>query len=98
MTSVSGKSSLAASHHLIVFSASGGMGPTAKVVYKKLASMIATKHDQNYSQTINWLQCRLCFFLLRSIIMYLREIRSSAGNPLPADIERAIVDGRVTKE
>ena len=33
----------------LVFSASSGMGPTAKVVYKKLASMIATKHNQCYS-------------------------------------------------
>ena len=29
----------------LVFSASEGMGPTAKVVYKKLASMIASKHN-----------------------------------------------------
>ena len=33
--------------------------PTAKVVYKKLASMIASKHSQSYSQTVNWLRCRL---------------------------------------
>ena len=46
------------------FSASSGMGPTAKVVYKKLASMIALKHDKTYSQTINWMRCRLSFSLL----------------------------------
>ena len=45
----------------LVFSASGGMGPTAKVVYKKLASMIATKHNQCYSQTLNWLRCTQLF-------------------------------------
>ena len=53
----------------LVFSASGGMGPTARVVYKKLASMIATKHEKPYSQTIHWLRCRLCFSLLRSAVM-----------------------------
>jgi len=27
------------------------MGPTAKAIYKKLASMVAIKHKQSYSQT-----------------------------------------------
>jgi len=31
----------------LVLSASGG-GPTAKMAYKKLASMVATKHNQSY--------------------------------------------------
>ena len=35
----------------LVFSASGVMGLTAKVMYKKLASMIASKHNQSYSQS-----------------------------------------------
>ena len=84
----------------LVFSASGGMGPTAKVVYKKLASMIATKHNQCYSQTLNWLRCRLSFSLLRSAIMYLRGSRSSANSPAhpqlhQAAIDRALCDSRV---
>jgi len=33
----------------LVLSASGGR-PTAKIVYKKLASMVASKHNQSYSQ------------------------------------------------
>ena len=65
----------------LVFSVSGGMGPTAKVVYKKLAAMIASKHSQPYSQTINWLRCRLSFSLLQSSIMCLRGSRSSANTP-----------------
>ena len=86
----------------LVFSATGGMGPTAKVVYKKLASMIATKHNQSYSQTINWLRCRLSFSLLRSSIMCIRGSRSSAHHPanpqLPeAAIDRALCDSRVTE-
>ena len=48
----------------LVFSVSGVMDPTAKVVYKKLASMIASKHNQPYSQTIHWLRCRLRSSLL----------------------------------
>ena len=47
-------------------------GLTAKAIYKKLASMVATKHNQSYSQTISWLQCRFSFSLLCSSIMCLR--------------------------
>ena len=35
------------------FSTSGGMGPTANVVYKRIASMIAQKHDKTYSKTLH---------------------------------------------
>ena len=35
----------------LVLSASGG-GPTAKMAYKKLASLVATKHNQSYSQQL----------------------------------------------
>ena len=85
----------------LVFSASSGMGPTARVVYKKLAAMIASKHNQSYSQTMNWLRCRLSFSLLRSSIMCLRGSHSSVHHPAhpqiqEAAIEQALHDGRVT--
>ena len=84
----------------LVFSVSGGMGPTAKVVYKKLAAIIASKHDQPYSQIINWLRCRLSFSLLRSFMMCLRRSRSSANHPeypqiQEAAIKQALHNGRV---
>ena len=84
----------------LVLSASGGMDSTAKVVYKKLASMIATKHNQCYSQTLNWLHCRLSFSLLCSAIMCLHGSRSSANSPVhpqlqEAAIDRALCDSRV---
>jgi len=37
----------------LVFSASGGMRASAKVFYKKLASMIALKYDTAYHKTLN---------------------------------------------
>jgi len=64
----------------LVFSTSGSMGPTATVVYKRLASMIAEK-NKPYSKTIHWLRCRLSFSLLRSAIMCLRGSRSSLHHP-----------------
>ena len=83
----------------LVFSTSGGMGPTDKVVYKKLASMIAVKHNQPYSHTLNWLRCRLGYSLLRSAIMCLRGSRSVSRPASPimseAVVDRALSDGRV---
>ena len=35
----------------LVFSTSGGLGPTATVVYKRIASLIAEKKEQPYSLT-----------------------------------------------
>ena len=34
----------------LVFAATGGMGPTATTVFRKLASMLAEKHSINYSK------------------------------------------------
>ena len=48
----------------LVFSTSGGMAPTANVVYKRIASMISSKHDKPYSRTMHWIRCRLSFSLL----------------------------------
>lgn len=68
----------------LIFSTSGGMGPTAKIVYKKIAAMIAEKRDQSYSITIKWIRCRLSFALIRSSIMCLRGHRSTRGHPARA--------------
>ena len=65
----------------LVFSTSGGMGTTATVVYKRLASLIAEKQDKPYSRTVHWLRCRLSFSLLRSAIMCIRGSRSAAHHP-----------------
>ena len=81
----------------LVFSTAGGMGSTANVVYKQLASMIADKHKKGYSKTINWLRCKLSFSVLRSAIMCLRGSRSSLHNPIcsaAGDIGMSIVEGQ----
>ena len=56
----------------LVFSAAGGMGPIATVVYKRLASLLFEKQGRAYSSTLHWLRCRLNFSLLRSAIMCIR--------------------------
>jgi len=44
-----------------MFAATGGMGPTATTVFRKLASMLAEKCSINYSKCLFWLLYRLCF-------------------------------------
>ena len=61
----------------LVFSCSGGMGPLATIVYRRLASLISEKSSQSYSMTLYWLRCKLSFSLLRSAITSLRGSRSS---------------------
>ena len=61
----------------LVFTTSGGLGPAAKTFYKRLASLIAEKHDQPYSLTPFWLCDKLSFSLLRSAIMCLCGSRLS---------------------
>ena len=47
----------------LVFSASGGVGPSATTVYKKLASMLAEKWNTNCSRCVFWLRCRVLLFI-----------------------------------
>ncbi len=51
------------------------------VVYKRIASMFAEKHNKPYSRAIHWIGCRLNFSLLRSAIMCIRGSRSVHHRP-----------------
>ena len=76
-----------------MFSTSGGLGPAAKTFYKRLASLIAEKHDRLYSLTLFWLCAKLSFSLLHSAIMCLCGSRSSchqgACSPLDSAIDQS---------
>jgi hypothetical protein len=73
----------------LVFSTSGGVGPSADATYKRLATLIAEKRNQSYSTTIRWIRCRLTFALIRSAILCLRGHRSRQGRPDRSDQWRA---------
>ena len=74
----------------IILATSGGMGKEASTFYKRLATMLAAKWGDPYSQVLCWLRCRLGFSLLRSSIQAIRGARSSCGHPikggLPIDL------------
>ena len=75
----------------LVFAASGGFGPSARVTFKHLASRLAAKLAMPYSAVMGWLQCRVCFSVLRSAVMCLRgsrqRVRGDVGCPAPAIAE-----------
>ena len=73
----------------LIFSTSGGVGPSADATYKRLATLIAEKRNQSYSTTIRWIRCRLTFALIRSAILCLRGHRSRQGRPDRSDQWRA---------
>ena len=83
----------------LVFSAAGGMGTIATVVYKRLASLLAEKQGRPYSSTLHWLRCRLNFSLLRSAIMCIRGSRSifsrDSTSPPMESIDLALHEGQV---
>ena len=45
----------------VVLSATGGMGRTVQVTFKRLISLFATKRDELYSHTIAWIRCLISF-------------------------------------
>ena len=81
-----------ASSSPLVFSATGGLAREATIFYKRLASLLSNKWEDNYSVTLNWLRCCLCFSLLRSAIACIHGARSSFGHfdrtPPPMDLVR----------
>ena len=36
----------------LIFSTAGGMGPTASVVFRRLASLLSAKRDEHYRKTL----------------------------------------------
>ena len=42
----------------LVFTTSGGMAPEATVTMKRLASLVAKKKKETYSQVMGWIRCK----------------------------------------
>ena len=73
----------------LVLSATGGLANEASIFYKRLATLLAIKRNDNYSTTLSWIRNRLSFSLLRSAIRCIRGTRSSCGHALspPASLD-----------
>ena len=57
------------------------MAPGATIMFKRLASLIANKRQQEYSKTISWIQCNISFSLIRSAVMCLHGAQTSLHYP-----------------
>ena len=81
----------------LVFSSSGGMGLSATVVYKRIATLISEKKGHPYSHVLHWLTCHLCFSLLHSAVMCLRGSRSTyhRHNLIDLSIDLACFESRL---
>ena len=67
------------------------------VVYKRLASLLSSKHDEHYSKTILFIRSKLSFALLRSAVRCLRGARSIFKSDFgELNIGLALTEGRVT--
>ena len=81
----------------LIFVASGGMGPSTTMAYKRPTSLLASRIGHMYSTTMRWLRCRLSFSLLRSAITAIRGTRVSALTPTQS-IPLAMAEGRSHKQ
>ena len=80
----------------LVFSSSGGIGRSATVTYRCLASLLSDKWNSPYPVIMGWLCCSLSFSLLRSALMCVRGSQSRAGSPgVPVAVDLAVAEGHL---
>ena len=74
----------------LVFSTSGGMGPSASIVFfKRLASLLSMKRNAHYGSVMSWIRCKISFALIYSAILCLHGTRS-CPIPLSLDFDHAL--------
>ena len=64
----------------LVFSTSGGWGPSATVTFRRLASLISNKVSQPYSATLGFIRSKIAFSLIDSAALCLCGARFSIHN------------------
>jgi hypothetical protein len=70
----------------IVGSTFGGMGKEANRHHNRIASLIAQKRNEEYSDVINYIRTRLRFSLLKSVLMAVRGVRGKSKRVPPAPV------------
>ena len=80
----------------LIFSCTGGAGPSASKAIQRLASRISDKKEDSYSDVITYIRTKLSFALLRSSILCLRGARSMRRRPaVEASIGTIVEEGRL---
>jgi len=68
----------------IIFACTGGAGPSASKIMKKLAEKIGQKKKESYADTLAYIRTRVSFALLKSAVLCIRGCRSLKP-PTPID-------------
>ena len=76
----------------LIFSCTGGAGPSASKAIQRLASRISDKKEDSYSDVITYIRTKLSFALLRSSILCLRALHAQA--PCSRSVNRNHCRGR----
>ena len=76
----------------LVMSATGGLGPSARVFYNRLAPMISQMHSSPYWETMKMIRCKLAFSLVESVGLCLRGARSALHRPARLDLNDTLID------
>ena len=74
----------------IVFSVFGGMGNECKTFFKRLASLLSDKRLENLATVTTWVRKRVCFALLRSVLLCLRGSRHRYYKPAVKEVDMEI--------
>ena len=61
---------------LLVFTTTGGVSKECKTYHSWLTELIANKKGEQYHTTIAWMRAKICFSLLRSLLVCLRGSRT----------------------
>ncbi len=62
----------------LIYSTNGGMAKRATAFHKKLASAIAEKKSERYSDVLNCMRTKLSFTMLKSVLI---SVRGNKGRP-----------------
>ena len=69
-----------------VFTTTGGMAPEAKRFIRRLAVLIATKTNEEYSQVMCNIRTRLSMDIMRSVLVAVRGVRGKVKKAWTAPI------------
>ena len=59
----------------LVYNTYGGMAPQSLAFHRKLAGLVAEKRNEAYNDVLNCMRTKLCFAMLRSILISIRGSR-----------------------
>ena len=82
----------------LVFSLTGGMGPQAQAVVRRLGDLLAERQNVSKSVMMGWLRARLSFTILRVVITCLRGCWSLKVEACVGKAELAVREARIARE